>query len=515
MVKELKHIPLVCTTAIAVTISFYGTIPFSFSFCRASRALLFILCLIAFLQNCILFSSSKNENASLLLTGICLLSGLGIGLICAWTVTRTRAPVTTLATREKITSVQVTLLSDPCPAGDRWYRAEGYVSACEYPDTVLFSADGKCLVYIPATIVREALPGGIGTGSNSRVLFSKGLTISFHGHFGRYNSETGDSFYVTNSVGMPTWSSHLCFIRAKLRLALMRVLYGYGDAGGLILALLSANRSWLSPTLAEDFRNAGLSYILALSGMHLAVLGLLAKTIGRKIAGLKGALFLFILVIVFFVWFAGASPSLIRAFIMALILIGAGQRGFGNRIFSILALTFLIHIIFIPTDAVSVGFILSYSALLGILSLGKAFSRMVEPFVPPYLRDVLSASAGAQLATAPFVAVTFGCITPIALLSSCIVAFPVSVFLVCGLLLTICMGVFPATSNVCGIFLNVLYQGVAIPVRFFSRVPPLPIEGMPAKIFFVLISFVACLTCIYFSAIALKRRSADDNFAQL
>ena len=48
-------------------------------------------------------------------------------------------------------------------------------------------------------------------------------------------------------------------------------MYMWGSAGGLLLALLSASKEYTSSAFSDAFRLAGLSHILALSGMHVSI----------------------------------------------------------------------------------------------------------------------------------------------------------------------------------------------------------------------------------------------------
>ena len=107
-------------------------------------------------------------------------------------------------------------------------------------------------------------------------------------------------------------------IRALSRLHFSRLMYAWGNAGGLVLALLSGSREYLPPEAGEAFRNAGLSHILALSGMHLSLFSGLAFFIGKKSLGKRFAPILEIFAVLLFFWFAGKSPSLFRALLFSI-----------------------------------------------------------------------------------------------------------------------------------------------------------------------------------------------------
>jgi len=85
--------------------------------------------------------------------------------------------------------------------------------------------------------------------------------------------------------------------------------------GALLCAVLTGDRSRLSSTSEQNLRRAGLSHILALSGLHLSVcagllscLPVLKSPRGRKVKSLLGILWIGI-----YCFFTGAPNSLLRA----------------------------------------------------------------------------------------------------------------------------------------------------------------------------------------------------------
>jgi len=446
-------------------------------------------------------------------------TGILAGSICALRVVSERAPLATLAISEKITLLSGTITGDPVPWGVSFYRAPFRAYSCAYSDSLpqaAFSASGRLSVLIPGELVREGFPGGISRKNGRRTLFSAGLVLEFEGRAAPYDPQKGVTFIVSRVTEKPAlWTSPAARFRAGLRLSLMRVLYDWKDAGGFLLALLSANRDFLSPRLASNFRTAGLSHILALSGMHLSLLAMVTIKAGKRIGGKRFSIRLSIAAIVFFVWFAGASPSLNRALLMALILFGTRSLGFSGGMLPVLALTFLLQLIANPAEALSLGFQLSYGALWGILTFGEALSSIGEGSVPSSFLSPLTASIGAQVMTTPVVAAATGVLTPVGILASCIVSPLASVFLVAGLGLVFAAVVFPPAAHFCGIALDMLYRTIELPVRLFASVPVLELEDLPQTITAGILSLAAGFLIFYASAICKKRRSPDACFARL
>ena len=143
-------------------------------------------------------------------------------------------------------------------------------------------------------------------------------------------------------------------------------MYSWGAAGGLLLALLCGAKEYTSTDISLAFRNAGLSHILALSGMHLSMFSGIALFFGKKIGRKKLSFIIRIIALILFVWFAGLSPSLLRAFICSLLMIIAALANVKKPdMLMILAFSFLCQTIIAPEHLFNTGFI---TLLFNILS---------------------------------------------------------------------------------------------------------------------------------------------------
>jgi competence protein ComEC len=203
--------------------------------------------------------------------------------------------------------------------------------------------------------------------------------------------------------------------------------------GGLASALLLGVRDDLDTDLSEGFRNSGCSHILALSGMHLAILSgvlvfLIRRPLGIRWASLLGAIF-----IVFYVFVAGSQPSLVRAAIMYLIGVFALWGFLKTNALSLLGMAFVVQLVFQSQSGLSISFILSYLALFGILTLGEQIRSLFRGRLPDALSGVLSASLGAFIVTGPVVALYFDSLRPIGILAGLVLAPISALFMVLSL----------------------------------------------------------------------------------
>jgi len=462
------------------------------------------------------FTCHKHNESTISLFCLCCLFGILSGALCTCEIAYDKKETACLANRSKILSINAILLSDPVPYGADLYRSQARLMSCDDSEGSTFSANGKCALCIPAWMEREYLPGGIAHTTGSAYLCASGLSAKFYGHFGEYEKEQGETFFVTSlSVESVKWITPVSSIRAQLRLSLTRILYEWNDAGGFLLALFSANRDYLEPSLAQDFKNTGLSHILALSGMHLSLMGLVAIQVGKRIGGKRLSIKLSLIAIIFFVWFAGLSPSLNRALVMAIAMIALRRLGFEVKVLPVLAGAAYVQMLWNPADAISLAYMLSYGALWGILVFAERIAYVVPKLVPSFLINDLSASIGAQIMTTPIIVLCIGVVAPVGIIASCILSPLSSIFLVVGMMLVGVRVVFPFMDGICAFIVTALYQMNVVSVSFFARIHPLSIKGLPATIMTGFLPLAAGLIVMYVFAQCLKRRSPDDSFTGL
>ena len=372
------------------------------------------------------------------------------------------------------TEISGTILSSPAKiSSGKYYSADFSLNEVKDKRDFFSTASGRLKVYIPAELAESFSPGKLSSGNS--YLFESGGKYRFTG------SNTDKGFYVSeckSSYWPETPSGKLNHFRSLWRLHFKRLMFGWGEAGGLLLALLCGSREYTNPDTSEAFRRAGLSHILALSGMHLSMFSSIAIFFGKRTKIKKLTFILRIVTLICFVWFAGFSPSLTRAFICAMLMIAATIAGAKKPdMLSILCFSFLLQSALCPQDIHNVAFILSYGALAGILLTSRFFSIFFTSFLPQSGASSLSAATGAQTFTAPLSLKLFGSFSPIGIISSVIVSPFITIFIYSGLFLILLSLIFPLLAIPSGIFINFQYTVINYIVNFFSLVPNISISG--------------------------------------
>ena len=206
------------------------------------------------------------------------------------------------------------------------------------------------------------------------------------------------------------------------------------------------------PPEKAAFRRTGLLHVLAVSGMHLAIAaGLLAWLLRQLGLSWNTRLAALGVLVCGYTWLTGASPATVRALAMALAVIAYDATAREAARLGPLSLAALVLVLWDPSCARDLGFQLSLAAVLGILTLGQdliAARESILPLAPwpldrPIWRgllwcgravaDGLCVGLAATLATAPLLAMTFGSLAPLGVLTTLAAAPPATLALWAGL----------------------------------------------------------------------------------
>ncbi len=183
------------------------------------------------------------------------------------------------------------------------------------------------------------------------------------------------------------------------------------DNASLLAALLWGYKADISQSIRSNFASAGLSHILAVSGMHTGIIALvlwlllypLRYTPLRPLQNVATIVLLWT-----YAFVTGLSPSVIRACIMATFVGTASLLNRENTSLNALLGSAVMVLLIAPMQLFDIGFQLSYTAVAGIITLAPHlnlanYTASQHPIVR-YITGLLAASLAAQIATIPLAA---------------------------------------------------------------------------------------------------------------
>ena len=137
---------------------------------------------------------------------------------------------------------------------------------------------------------------------------------------------------------------------------------------GLPIALLTGDRSYLDTGTVANFRSAGMAHLLAISGLHVGLIGGLAMAASVFVFGRRRGIYLLLPLIIVFSYaaLAGFAPPVTRAAIMFGVFILGRVLGRGSHTLAALALAAMLMVALEPAILASLSFQLSFAAMLGI-----------------------------------------------------------------------------------------------------------------------------------------------------
>ncbi len=253
-----------------------------------------------------------------------------------------------------------------------------------------------------------------------------------------------------------------------------------GEVGEILSSMMLGTGN-MPNKVKNDFRTAGLSHIVAVSGQHLAIfshlIGMLLAALGMKS---RWADIVNLIIVLLFALAAGMSPSITRAAIMMTIYLTARLIDRKSDALSSLGITALIMCTINPYVAGSLSYQLSFLATFGIILMVPVVDGAVRRLVVSHfgtdrwIKPISGACAvtlSAQIFTLPVTSYVFGTVSLVSLPANLSVFMLVPFILSSGFIAALLSGILPPLASAIAVLCGLSVRAVVAIAAFFAELP--------------------------------------------
>lgn len=245
-----------------------------------------------------------------------------------------------------------------------------------------------------------------------------------------------------------------------------------GDGGDLLAGLAIGDTSAVSDQLDAAMKSTSLSHLTAVSGANCAiVIGLVMVAGGALGAGRSLRIAASVVVLVAFVVLVTPEPSVLRAAVMAALVLLALARGRPVRGIPVLALASIALLVSDPWLARSYGFALSVLATGGLLLLSSPLARVFGRWMPRWLALTIAVPLAAQFACQPVIILLNAALPTYGVIANVLAAPAAPVATVLGLAACVAVAVVPPLGTLLTALAWLPSAWIAAIARFFSTLP--------------------------------------------
>lgn len=257
-----------------------------------------------------------------------------------------------------------------------------------------------------------------------------------------------------------------------------------GPAAGIINAMVLGTRGNVPQFVNKALMRSGTVHILAVSGLHVGIIVFIAAALFKILCLPHKLRCLFtIFTLIIYCLFTEGRSSVIRATIMAVILIAGYLIERDYEPYSALSLAALIILWANPYQLFDVGFQLSFLSVLSIFLFAKKIMKIFPEKIKSYrwlkwFFPSLSVSLAAWIGTLGIVAYNFNMITPVAILANLVIVPYLFIIVTSGFIFivfgTLIFQIAPVLALSCEFFISLLYKinsfFISLPGAYFESI---------------------------------------------
>lgn len=282
------------------------------------------------------------------------------------------------------------------------------------------------------------------------------------------------------------------------------------DTASFLSALAIGDKSGLSPSVQSDYLRSGVSHLLALSGMHLAIImGFVSFICSKAPLGKRSRSCLMIILCICYIIASAFTVSVIRAGAMFIIMSASSFFKRRNDSLTSLFLAAALIVMFSPCSVYDAGFVLSFTSTLGIIIIVGTYMRVRKPAKTRFqsirnyiLLSVITTLSAMSFSIVPMM-IYFDSFSLIGVISNIVIS-PLISLILCLLPILLIVSYIPLISFLIGGFVGGIVIAANFTASLFADISGVLVSlEYPFVIYTLFVYFIGMLI-----GIIIKHRSA-------
>lgn len=271
----------------------------------------------------------------------------------------------------------------------------------------------------------------------------------------------------------------------------------------LLLGILIGERDNIQEDIIESFRTANLSHILAVSGAHTSyiILGITYLISKSKTPKRIGYIITIINLLIFII-ITGASYSVVRACIMANVVIGAKICYRKENFFTSICISLIIILIQNPFAINDIGLKLSFMGTAGIVIFNKSITNFfIKLKIKQKIAEALSVTFSAQLMIMPITILNFNTISLTFFISNILASPLLGIIIIFGFISIFISSILNPISKILFLILHIFLELLILVSKVTEKIPGSSILVKTPNILFAIVYYILILFFNYFFVI--------------
>ena len=285
------------------------------------------------------------------------------------------------------------------------------------------------------------------------------------------------------------------------------------ETSSILLGLILGYKNNIDDEVQENFRNASMAHILAVSGMHIAYVVLGVNILLRKMLGKRKTYILSICVLIFYMFITNFAPSVTRAGIMGILMLFSKIIYRKNDIYTSMSISLFCILIYNPFLLLNSGLQLSYGGVIGIIFFNKQLIQIfknikiknkiykykIRPIIQKHIEkieEIISISISVQLFILPIIISNLNTLNPYFLLSNLILSIIAGPIVIIGFLFILIILI---NTNIAKMFTNVIKIAIKILI-YVSNISKIPFSKIyiPTPNLFQIVLYYIMIGTMFF-----------------